>query len=120
MKLKLLVLSLMTITSTAMAEGRLTDACIFSVTSVSGELPNNPVVLKSESSSALTESVGAASANQKAYARVRTLNATRNAMMTIYIGEAKARSQVMPMPGQGELKVAFDGDDYLLKCDIKN
>lgn len=120
MKLKLLVLSLMTITSTAMAEGRLTDACIFSITSASGDVPNNSVVLKNESSSALAESVGASSADQKAYARVRTLNAARKAMMTIYIGEGKVRSQVMPMPGQGELKVAIDGQAYILRCDIKN
>lgn len=121
MKLLMTVLGLLTITSTAMADLRLADACTLSAKSVvTGILIGAPVLLQSETNNQLTESVGAASTDDKAYARVRTLKETNKAVMTIYIGEAKVRSAVMAIPSQAEIKYASDSTEYLLNCDVKD
>ncbi len=121
MKLLMTVMGLLTITSTAMADLRLSEACTFSVKSVgTGSLIGAPVVLQTETENQITESIGAASADDKAYARVRTLKETSKAVMTIYIGEAKVRSAVMAIPSQAEVKFASSTAEYLLSCEVKD
>ncbi len=121
MKVLMTVLGLLTITSTAMADLGLAGACTFSAKSaVTGTLIGAPVLLQTETENQITESVGAASTDEKAYARVRTLKETSKAVMTLYIGEAKVRSEVMALPGQAEIKFASESTEYLLSCEVKD